>query len=101
MADTTTTETKAPVKEKIEKVEKLEKAVKTDSKADAKAAAVTEGKAKALGLALETIEKQFGKGSIMKLGERTDVDVECIPTGSLGLDLALGGGLPKGRVIEV
>ncbi len=61
----------------------------------------TTGKAKALGLALETIEKQFGKGSIMKLGERTNVDVECIPTGSLSLDLALGGGIPKGRVIEI
>lgn len=59
------------------------------------------GKSKALGLALETIEKQFGKGSIMKLGERTNVDVECIPTGSLSLDLALGGGVPKGRVIEI
>jgi len=73
----------------------------TDKKVDDKAAAVADGKSKALGLALETIEKQFGKGSIMKLGERTDVDVECIPTGSLSLDLALGGGLPKGRVIEV
>jgi recombination protein RecA len=59
------------------------------------------GKSKALGLALETIEKQFGKGSIMKLGERQDVDVECIPTGALSLDLALGGGIPKGRVIEI
>jgi recombination protein RecA len=61
----------------------------------------TTGKAKALGLALETIEKQFGKGSIMKLGEAHAVNVEMIPTGSLSLDLALGGGLPKGRVIEV
>lgn len=61
----------------------------------------TEGKAKALGLALETIEKQFGKGSIMKLGEQNNVQVECIPTGSVSLDLALGGGLPKGRIIEV
>src|SRR3546814_2380344 len=60
-----------------------------------------EGKVKALGLALETIENQFGKGSIMKLGERTDVDVECISTGSISLDLALGGGLPKGRIVEV
>lgn len=59
------------------------------------------GKAKALGLAMETIEKQFGKGSIMKLGERTNIEVECIPTGSLSLDLALGGGVPKGRVIEI
>ncbi len=63
--------------------------------------AQAEGKAKALGLALETIEKQFGKGSIMKLGEQTNVQVECIPTGSVSLDLALGGGLPKGRIIEV
>lgn len=60
-----------------------------------------DGKSKALSLALEQIEKQFGKGSIMKLGEAHKVNVEMIPTGSLGLDLALGGGLPKGRVIEV
>ena len=59
------------------------------------------GKSKALGLALETIEKQFGKGSIMKLGERTNADVECISTGSLSLDIALGGGIPKGRVVEI
>lgn len=61
----------------------------------------TDGKAKALGLALENIEKQFGKGSIMKLGEAHATNVETIPTGSLSLDLALGGGLPKGRVIEI
>lgn len=60
-----------------------------------------EGRAKALGLALETIEKQFGKGSIMKLGENQGVEVECTPTGSLSLDLALGGGIPKGRIIEI
>jgi recombination protein RecA len=60
-----------------------------------------EGKQKALGLALETIEKQFGKGSIMKLGESYKADIETIPTGSLSLDIALGGGLPKGRVVEV
>jgi recombination protein RecA len=60
-----------------------------------------EGKAKALGLAMETIEKQFGKGSIMKLGEAYAVKVETIPTGSVSLDLALGGGIPKGRVIEI
>lgn len=62
---------------------------------------VSDGKTKALGLALETIEKQFGKGSIMKLGEAHKVNVETIPTGALSLDLALGGGIPKGRVVEI
>lgn len=60
-----------------------------------------EGRSKALGLALESIEKQFGKGSIMKLGEAHKVNVETIPTGALSLDLALGGGIPKGRVVEI
>lgn len=59
-------------------------------------------KEKALVAALGQIEKNYGKGSIMKLGQRPAVDVEAISTGSLGLDLALGiGGLPKGRVIEI
>ena len=57
---------------------------------------------KALDMALGQIEKQFGKGSIMKLGERGDVGVEAIPTGALALDLALGiGGLPRGRIVEI
>jgi recombination protein RecA len=57
---------------------------------------------KALELALTQIEKQFGKGSIMKLGMQTRLDVEAIPTGALSLDVALGvGGFPRGRVIEV
>ncbi len=60
-----------------------------------------EGKQKALSLALETIEKQFGKGSIMKLGEAHRAHVETISTGSLSLDIALGGGIPKGRVVEI
>lgn len=60
-----------------------------------------DGKAKALGLALETIEKQFGKGSIMKLGEAYNTAVETTPTGALSLDIALGGGIPRGRVVEV
>jgi recombination protein RecA len=59
------------------------------------------GKTKALGLALETIEKQFGKGSIMKMGDQHSTHVETISTGSLSLDLALGGGIPKGRIIEI
>ena len=59
-------------------------------------------KAKALGAALAQIEKQFGKGSVMRLGDATSYDVEAISTGSLGLDIALGvGGLPRGRVIEI
>ena len=57
---------------------------------------------KALDDVLAEIEKQFGKGSIMKLGEETVVNVETVPTGSLSLDIALGaGGFPKGRIIEV
>jgi recombination protein RecA len=57
---------------------------------------------KALELALAHIEKQFGKGSIMKLGAKVKADVEVIPTGALTLDYALGiGGLPRGRVIEI
>lgn len=59
------------------------------------------GKSQALNLAIDQIEKQFGKGSIMRLGEAHKVDVETIPTGSLGLDIALGGGVPKGRIIEI
>lgn len=59
-------------------------------------------KRKALDLAVNQIEKQFGKGSIMRLGEGSKIDLDVIPTGSLGLDLALGiGGLPKGRIIEI
>ncbi len=62
---------------------------------------VDEGKLKALGLAMDQITKQFGDGSIMKLGENQKVDVELLPSGSLSLDIALGGGYPKGRIIEI
>ena len=59
-------------------------------------------KNKALEAALGQIERNFGKGSVMKLGENTSVNVESISTGSLGLDIALGiGGLPRGRIIEI
>jgi len=62
----------------------------------------TSDRQKALELALSQIEKQFGKGSIMKLGQDVKADAEAIPTGALTLDLALGiGGLPRGRIIEV
>lgn len=60
-----------------------------------------DGKLKALGLAVDQITKQFGDGSIMKLGEAHKIDVELISGGSLSLDLALGGGYPKGRIIEI
>jgi len=62
----------------------------------------TSGKKKAIDAALAQIERSFGKGSIMRLGERPDMEIESISTGSIGLDIALGvGGLPKGRVIEI
>ena len=62
----------------------------------------TSGKSKAIESAVAQIEKQFGKGSIMKLGGKEKIDVEVIPTGALSLDLALGiGGVPKGRIIEI
>lgn len=61
----------------------------------------SEGKLKALGLAMDQITKQFGDGSIMKLGDAHKVDVELISSGSLSVDLALGGGYPKGRIIEI
>ena len=65
------------------------------------AAAVDNGKNQALSLAIAQITKQFGDGSIMKLGETKKIDVELLPSGALSLDLALGGGYPKGRIIEI
>src|SRR6185437_10578873 len=57
---------------------------------------------KALDVALAQIDKQFGKGSVMRLGDETRVPIQVIPTGSISLDLALGiGGLPRGRVVEI
>lgn len=76
------------------KAGKTEQAVAAEKKVD-------EGKLKALGLAMDQITKQFGDGSIMKLGEFHQADVEVIPSGALSLDLALGGGYPKGRIIEI
>ena len=72
---------------KVEKVEKPE--------------AKNDGRSQALDLAIAQITKQFGDGSIMKLGEAKKIDVELLPSGSLSLDLALGGGYPKGRIIEI
>ena len=75
---------------KVDKVDRTDKADKTD-------------KMKALDAAIANIEKHYGKGSIMKLGDNTkNMDVETVPTGSLSLDLALGlGGVPKGRIVEI
>ena len=73
-------------KEKIEVKEKAEK----------------DGKAAALKLALEKINKNIGKGAVIRLGDKVEEKVEVIPTGSLTLDLALGvGGYPRGRIIEI
>ncbi len=81
-----------PVEEKAKK-----KKTKDDSSADNK-----NDKRKALQHAIDKIEKDFGKGSIMKLGDKPAVSIEVIPTGALSLDLALGiGGIPKGRIIEI
>lgn len=61
-----------------------------------------EAKLKALNLAIDRIDKTYGKGTVMRLGDKQIMDVEVIPTGSLGLDIALGvGGFPKGRIVEI
>ena len=61
-----------------------------------------EAKLKALGLAVDKLEKTYGKGAVMKLGDKNVVNVDTIPTGSLGLDIALGiGGFPRGRIVEI
>ena len=63
---------------------------------------MTEEKEKALAEAFKAIEKQYGKGAVMKLGDKVDEKIEVIPTGSIALDVALGvGGYPKGRIIEI
>lgn len=71
------------------------------TKKESEAASASSGKSEALKLAVDSIEKQFGKGSIMRLGDATKINIETISTGSLSLDLALGGGIPKGRIIEI
>jgi recombination protein RecA len=85
--------TKQAVMEKPEKVEA--KVNNQSSEAD------KEGRRKAVDMAVEQIEKQFGKGAIMKLGEGHKIDIETFSSGALSLDLALGGGIPKGRIVEI
>ena len=73
-----------------------------DKKKTVESAAPAADKKKALDTAIAQIERDYGKGSIMRLGENTHIVVEAIPTGSLSLDIALGiGGVPKGRIIEI
>ena len=75
---------------------------KTSSKKSFEKPVTSEEKKKALDAALAQIEKQFGAGSVMRMGEKSTLDVEALPTGSIGLDMALGiGGLPKGRIVEI
>src|SRR5690554_4862817 len=70
--------------------------------AETKKVKVDEAKLKALQLTMDKLDKTYGKGSVMKLGDAAIEDIEVIPSGSLTLDLALGvGGYPKGRVIEI
>ena len=74
------------------------KVVKTDNKKQQE----LKEKNKSLEAAISQIDQNFGKGSVMRLGQQQALDVEAISTGSLSLDLALGiGGLPKGRIIEI
>jgi len=73
-----------------------------EEKKKIEATKVESPKNKAIDMAVAQIEKQFGKGSIMKLGDEKKVDIDVIPTGALSLDLALGvGGVPKGRIVEI
>lgn len=88
---------KPQVEQNIEKADKVEKVDKADKKVVAEQAE----RMKAIDLAVAQIEKQFGAGSIMKLGEGHRIDIETISTGALSLDLALGGGIPKGRIVEI
>jgi len=73
------------------------------AKKEAKNVAATEksGKGQALDLAVDQIKKQFGQGAIMQLGADQRIDIDTFSSGSLGLDIALGGGIPKGRIIEI
>lgn len=85
-----------PKKPSSDKTEK-----KTTKTKDNQEEAESSGKTKALSMAMNSIEKQYGKGSIMRLGEGFGQQVESIPSGSLSLDIALGGGIPKGRIVEI
>ncbi|NQU83902.1 MAG: DNA recombination/repair protein RecA, partial [Parcubacteria group bacterium] len=92
------------IKEVEEKVVSSEAKIKPVTKATAdKKAAVgeKEEKLKAAGLAMDQIKERFGEGAIMKFGEAKRMVVETVPTGCVSLDIALGGGVPRGRIIEI
>src|SRR5690606_20128147 len=91
-----------PVVPSAYRVRVAKKPTTTKSVAGAATMAAVPDKEKALELALAQIDKQYGKGSIMRLGERPVVEMPVIPTGSIALDIALGvGGLPRGRIVEI
>src|SRR5205814_5888283 len=88
--------------ERVDKVDKADKVDKIDKAAAARDEKATAERGKAVSAAILAIEKQFGSGSIMKLGSRQRQAVDVIPTGSIALDLALGvGGIPRGRITEI
>ena len=81
---------------------KTSKKTTSKTKSSSKSSKELSGKSKAIDVAVQQIEKQFGKGSIMKFGSKEKIDIDVIPTGALSLDIALGiGGVPKGRIIEI
>jgi recombination protein RecA len=97
-----TKEKAASEKQAAEKIEKNGKAEKANANANGASEIKTSERNKALGLALDTIKKAYGEGSIMRLGDSRQGQIEVIATGALSLDVALGvGGIPRGRVIEI
>ena len=74
----------------------------TKQRPDARGEMMIEERSRAIDLAIGQIEKQFGRGAIMRLGEHNTLEIEAVPTGSLSLDIALGiGGVPRGRITEL
>ena len=93
-----------PTKSKKENQLKNSEQKKPDNNIEQKSSSKnkeSQARLRAVDLAVEQIERQFGQGSIMKLGEGMKIEVATIPTGSLSLDLALGGGIPQGRIVEI
>ena len=88
--------------EKMEKPEKVEKAVKVEKVDKKNETTANPEKMKALQATLDKIEKEFGKGTIMRMGDKAISEVPTISSGSIALDIALGiGGYPRGRIVEI